>query len=510
MPTPAYRPLDWLGSSRLFWGAFAVMAAIRLVTIAWRDLVPDEAVYWVWSQHLDIGYRDHPPMVAWIIFVGTSAFGHAEWAVRLVGWGMALTSALFIREAARALGHGDARAANTAGLLMILSPISALSGTVVTPDTPVIFFTAAALWSLIRVAQAAPGQARGGWLVFGVLMGLALLSKYTTAVVGLSVFLGLVLTRQGRAHLATPWPWLGAMLSLLCFLPVIVWNARHDWASFAFQANQGLGAAAKHRMWESIGEYLGSQVGLINPLLFAAFCYVAWETIRGHRERPALPNALLLWVALFHAAFFAYSSSRARVEFNWPVLTWLPALILLACHVTAAPKVWMGRLVAWGAGLALLLSLALHMAPEVALGIGVKNPKLFEVFGWRQLGEHVDNLAGDAPVVARRFRDAAIVTYYRPSKRLVYVVLPQDATTTTSWDYFAPLPDLSRFERAIFIRTDVGTVNRFFRSQSSQRHDTIMWGQVIRQTALTLARDGHSFLPQKPEDSVAGEDASLQ
>ena len=36
-----------------------------------------EACYWCYSQHPAPAYFDHPPMVAWMIWLGTQAFGDA-------------------------------------------------------------------------------------------------------------------------------------------------------------------------------------------------------------------------------------------------------------------------------------------------------------------------------------------------------------------------------------------------------------------------------------------------
>ena len=47
------------------------------------NLYPEEAYYWNYAQHLDLGYLDHPPMVAWLIHLGTTVFGNTE---RGCGW----------------------------------------------------------------------------------------------------------------------------------------------------------------------------------------------------------------------------------------------------------------------------------------------------------------------------------------------------------------------------------------------------------------------------------------
>src|ERR1700689_4841475 len=73
-------------------GAIAVVAlavVLRLI-YAWRvEPRPEEAYYWNYAQHLDIGYLDHPSMVGWLVAAGTAVLGDTEFGVRIGGllWG---------------------------------------------------------------------------------------------------------------------------------------------------------------------------------------------------------------------------------------------------------------------------------------------------------------------------------------------------------------------------------------------------------------------------------------
>src|SRR5271154_5667220 len=58
---------------------------LRLLTIAFVPLMPEEAYYWMYSQHPSLSYFDHPPMVAWVIAAGTWLFNDTETGVRICG-----------------------------------------------------------------------------------------------------------------------------------------------------------------------------------------------------------------------------------------------------------------------------------------------------------------------------------------------------------------------------------------------------------------------------------------
>ena len=66
----------------IFWLFIPIAFAFRLIYAGYRELVPDEAFYWVLSRHLSTGYLDHPPMVAYIIKLGTILCGPNELGVR--------------------------------------------------------------------------------------------------------------------------------------------------------------------------------------------------------------------------------------------------------------------------------------------------------------------------------------------------------------------------------------------------------------------------------------------
>jgi dolichol-phosphate mannosyltransferase len=83
-----FRSVTWQMPTATRWrlaalGVVAYVMALRLAFLGLVNLLPEEAYYWNYSQHPDIGYLDHPPMVAWLIWLGTSVFGNTEFGVRI-------------------------------------------------------------------------------------------------------------------------------------------------------------------------------------------------------------------------------------------------------------------------------------------------------------------------------------------------------------------------------------------------------------------------------------------
>ena len=211
-------------------GVLAYVVLLRFVFLGTLNLLPQEAYYWNYSQHLDIGYLDHPPMVAWIIWLGTQLAGNTEFGVRIgasITW---IVAAFFCFQLTRNL-YGKT-AAFVAIMLFCILPFFFATGLLMTPDAPL---TAAWAGTLAFLERALIGNRREAWLGVGLCMGLGMLSKYTIVLLGPATLLFILLDPGLRRWLWQPWPYLAVLIATLVFSPVILWNVLNDWASFSFQ-----------------------------------------------------------------------------------------------------------------------------------------------------------------------------------------------------------------------------------------------------------------------------------
>lgn len=293
------------------------LTALRLAVAAATPLAPDEAYYWVWSRALAPGYLDHPPMIAFWIAGGTALLGDTALGVRLLGPLGAAVGSVMLWDAGRNLF--DARAGLAASLLLNATLLLGVGAVTATPDTPLLLFWVAALWAVVRADTSRDGR---WWLLAGLFAGCALLSKYTALLLGLGLALWLVVS--ARHWLGTRWPWLGGAVALLCFAPVLWWNAGHDWVSFAKQG--GRVGDSQGLQLRYLSELLGAQLGLATPLVFL-LCVVgtALAVRRWRDSRHALLAALILPGALL----FLWQATGERVQGNWPAILY-PAAALAA------------------------------------------------------------------------------------------------------------------------------------------------------------------------------------
>lgn len=255
------------------WRALGAGAALHLILALSVGLSPDEAHYALYAWHLDWSYYDHPPLVGWLQWPFVH-LGGADVLLRMspmVAW---VLTGLGLVVLSDALFPGLQRL-QCAGmrldlLLFVLSPLPHLLGFAWVPDTLLMLLI---VWTMVltwQLCQPENGHSRTYWVLLGLVLGLAGLSKYTAILLALSVALCLF-QAYGLRWLRQTGPWLAVVIALACVVPVVVWNAQHDWASFSYQLNHAKGAGT----WLALKSlaYIATiwlALGLILPMALAA------------------------------------------------------------------------------------------------------------------------------------------------------------------------------------------------------------------------------------------------
>ncbi|HXL28864.1 MAG TPA: glycosyltransferase family 39 protein [Bradyrhizobium sp.] len=306
--------------------AILALVALRLAAAAWTPLTFDEAYYWMWSKHLAGGYYDHPPGVALVIRLGTMIAGDTELGVRLVSILLALPMSWAVYRAASIL-FGGIEVAATAAILLNVTLMAAVGTLIVTPDSPLLVAASFVLFFLAKVLETGRGA---WWLAVGAAVGAALLSKYTSLFFGPAILIWLVAVPKLRRWLIAPWPYLGGLVSLLIFSPVILWNADHQWVSFIKQIGR---ARIEDFRPAFIGELIPTQIAFATPLVFilGAMGLYALARKAGALAARVLINATFWTIVVY----FIWHSLHARVEANWfaPVYPAFAIAAAVAAHL---------------------------------------------------------------------------------------------------------------------------------------------------------------------------------
>jgi dolichol-phosphate mannosyltransferase len=425
--TAIYLGRKWRESLRSSAAAILIIAVLlRIVYLDVLPLLPEEAYYWTYADHIDIGYLDHPPLVAWLIVLGEIVVGHTEAGLRLGSFLCGLATIAFVHRLALRLV--DQPSALMAAALAAALPFFFGTGVMATPDAPLMCAWSAALYFF---HGALVMGRRLDWLAAGVAMGIGLLSKYTIALLGLAAF-AFVLLDQRSMHWLKRWePYAAAAIAIVLFAPVIVWNYEHDWASFMFQARDRFGDESSFSLHVLLMNVLvvATPLPLLAlPLLFAK----RWTSEPQSQWEPehATPRNRL-FVACFAFApllVFCWNALKHEPRLNWTAPIWLAALPLIGWTITHAEALRKWR---WGAAmyhLAKPLPVALLMLNAailyyVTLGIpGVPYPKSFtRAVGWATATQHLQQVhdrltqtTSSAPIIVGmdKYFTAAQLSYH--------------------------------------------------------------------------------------------------
>ena len=417
------RPVMWAAVG------LAVLTVIRFGMAAITPLAPDEAYYWIWSRALAPGYLDHPPMVALWIRAGTELAGEHPIGVRLLAPLAAAAGSVLLYDAAKRL-FPNRRAGLTAALLLNASLAVSAGAVIMTPDTPLLLFWTATLWAAVRLAS---GGVPAWWYVAGACSGLALLSKYTGAFLPIGLAAYVLIASPGWLHRREPW--LAGVLAAALFVPVLWWNAHHDWAGLLRQGSR-VSDWSPARAAQYLAELVFGQLGLATPgiaVLFTAGVVLATAMAARTRE----PGwSLLAAFTVPPALVFAQHAIGDRVQGNWPVILY-PAAAIAASGLTG--RIWRRSVYPSAVlGFAIAALLYAHVVTALPPFGGDRDPVARQLFGWNELAARAEatrKAAGADLIVAEPYTLAAELSWALPrgiavvGRRRLFAPVGRDGST---------------------------------------------------------------------------------
>lgn len=282
---------------------YATWVIVAFVTLlrgfaAWKvPLTGDEAYYWEWAKHLALGYSDHPPMVAYLIFPFDWVTANPFW-IR-IGFLLCGVVATLAAAATAKRITGDERAGMVTALAMTLTPMLSVGFVMATPDGPLMAGWAMCLYLTVRASQT---HARRDYLLLGVALGFALLAKmFAFALVAGIVAWALAPQRRSlwREGLG-----LSFVVAAVLYAPFVAWNAAHHWITFAFAFQQ---RHAPHWNWLRPLNYVAANAGAYSPGLWIAALLVL--------VRPR--NALIAWTSIPLSLLLIVLNVHEPIELHW-------------------------------------------------------------------------------------------------------------------------------------------------------------------------------------------------
>lgn len=256
----------------------------------------DEFDYLACGNHLQWGYVDQPPLIPFLTHLSRAVLGDSLRSIRFFP---ALASSLLVVQTAvlaRELG-GRRYAQLLAAICVVIAPQYLSNASLLTTNClePNLWM-ACAYFAILALKR----ENSRYWLWFGVFAGIGLEEKYTIAIFGLGIVVGLLLTEKRRVFLHK-WIWIGGLAAFLIFLPNILWNFHYDWPFLQLIGN----IKAENR-----------------DVVLGPFAYFFQQTFLLD------PITAPLWVAGLCGLFFSRRLSRYRV-LGWCYLVCYTMLFLL-------------------------------------------------------------------------------------------------------------------------------------------------------------------------------------
>ena len=465
--------------SRWLLALVTISTVVRMVAASLADLGIDEAYYWVWSKHIDLSYFDHPPMVAYLIRCSTFLFGDSTLAVRLPS---ILFSAgfLIVMFKLSVRLYSTPRIGWLTALFCTLSPITYALGFLMLPDAPLLFFSALALNLFLDLVE---GRQDVWWLV-GIMLGCALLSKYNSILLCVSAIAFLATGSPDDRRLLLNWRLTGAaVLALAIFIPVIIWNAQHQWASFSFQLRHGFGGSQSIWWIVVLGPIL-AQSGYVSPVLWMG----SVRTLVNSAQN-IMKDSQARFIAMFGGIpilFFLVAGFRTPGLPHWAAMGYAVLFIGIAawCDMNLRAK----KIMLWGSvlfGVLPLLLLSVHASVGLIglpyqIRLGGKDIRIRDqtdmIHGWSEWSEAVRDMTlpggqaeGIAAVVTHHWMVGGKASYALRNTGIPVVVWSYGRTT--QFDFWST-PEEYIGKDLLFVTTSqMDTVGVYRRARAFYRAD---------------------------------------
>lgn len=363
--------LSRLGLAAILLLHVAVWTAAAAIAQSAGAMHHDMTETYAWGREFQLGYAKHPPLFAWVAGTWFLVFPRTElayYALSAVNAAVGLAGIWCLAGRLVPQGEHTGRAQTAALILTMLTPFFSVIAINFNANAILLASWPWTLWAFVRSLQTA--KARDG-VLFGLIAGLALLSKYNSILLLVSCLAAALLHPRRAAYFASLAPYAAIAACTLVCLPHAAWALDHKLSTVSYVLDKPrLAPAQLLRM--ALVSLLGVAAMFVVPLLAGA-------AASGFRQASApLARALSLGVSpgyrwlmvlvlgpllLTMVAAFA---SGLKLSTNYL----LPALLIWPAGTTALgfpatetlrPRVLFAALAGW-------LGLALLAAPLVAIG----------------------------------------------------------------------------------------------------------------------------------------------
>jgi hypothetical protein len=458
--------------------AIGFLALKLFLLIAMRPFM-DETYYWLWGQHLALGYFDHPPLVGWTqalaSVLGWNSIGLRVFVFLTLIGDVALLYG-FARHIAGA-ACGEMFWASTA--LFLATPIFFGLTNLALPDHLLVFFALAAIYAFTRFRVTfEAGIPRWRFLYLAAFAtGLATLSKYSGALLAACIFLIIVFTPKLRGLFRSAHLYLAMLVVVAMQAPVLIWNLQHGMASFGF-----IFGGRRISGDLDLGGFAGYLLGF--PLVLSPFLLWPLGRFLFARGDGNNLNRVIFW---FSTLGFLAASFLTDILIHWNAIAYAAVLPFIAVQLRS--RVLAISHFIYGGIIAAVLAVNYTLMPVVTTFTYTDQSTSLS-YGWEEVIPEIDNIRAEETIgfiATPWYASASALAFALHDPNVVSLFSGRDAFD----DWFDPAAHAG--EDAIIVadrkRGLTDEIKALFKSvERVKRVNIIRNGYVVERYSIYIAR----------------------
>ncbi len=420
-----------------------IMTIIRLLLALFIELSNDEVYYHTFALYPDLSHFDHAPMVGWIIQLTTlNMWLHDDFFMRLGSIILSIINTYLVYYLVKDISNKKTGVIS-AIIFNFSFYNSIIAGFFIMPDSGMLTFWLLALWFFIKsLPNRKMTKKDGKNLIFaGIFTGLAMLSKYHAIILWFSALMYILL--YNRFWLKRIELYISGIISIIVFLPVIIWNFQHDFISFTFQSDRVKFSFSKITFdnfgLELIGQFIYNNPINVLLIIFAIIILINNKSLLNSKLRMLLIFGLPLPIIFLLVSLFKTTLP------HWSGPGYISLGILSTIILVSKIKIGFlnikKSIISSGMFFVISILLILFQLAFNIIPIGYNNDPTSDITGWEQLGKQFTDLrtkqingkviSEKHIMLANRWFPAAHLDYYiaEPNK------IPLIVSGTIDWSH---------------------------------------------------------------------------
>ncbi|UCG77395.1 MAG: phosphatase PAP2 family protein [Nitrospirota bacterium] len=381
-----YREERYLQLLFLFLAVISLFRFYHIITGPF-ELSPREAHIWMQSRVAELGNLSLAPLLASLVAMGGWFFPGSVFGIRAVAAIFMLASGVMMYFMTKRIT--DDRTALLSAAIFQIVPMSAVAGVILFEQSLLVFFWLSSMYVLLIISEKVSkgGKTKFYWMLLGFTAGMGMLSSIYMII----FFIALVLYMKGdpalKKYFSRPYMYIGIMVGMMIYSPVIIWNAGHDWIAFRGLVGHYIANGSPYMSVTGLLRSSVVQLVMVTPILVV----MIWSSvIRARHDRW---GSLLFWFSVLPGGLYLLIAILGGDGTSLIIVPYVAGMVAFGTYYLQGAERYKGtrgKLVLGGIVLAFIVSVLSHY-PDVLKLSALYNPGT-RYEGWKRLGDEVSGV----------------------------------------------------------------------------------------------------------------------